>query len=47
VSPCHPVAVDAVNFVRALAAQVPVGIASGAFREEIEYVAAPPWAATR
>ena len=34
----HPVAEDTVAFIRALAAHVPVGIASGAFREEIEHV---------
>jgi beta-phosphoglucomutase len=38
VSDGHPVTYDAVAFVRAAAAQVPVGIASGAFREEIEHV---------
>ena len=38
VSKSHPVADETAAFVRALAAQVPVGIASGAFREEIEHV---------
>jgi HAD superfamily hydrolase (TIGR01509 family) len=38
VSDGHPVADETAAFVRALAAQVPVGIASGAFREEIEHV---------
>jgi beta-phosphoglucomutase len=38
VSDGHPIADDTVAFVRALADQVPVGIASGAFREEIEHV---------
>lgn len=38
VSDGHPVADDTVAFVRAIAARVPVGIASGAFREEIEHV---------
>lgn len=38
VSDRHPVAEDTVAFVHALAAQVPVGIASGAFREEIVHV---------
>jgi beta-phosphoglucomutase len=38
VSDGHPVAEDTVAFVRAVAAQVPVGIASGAFRAEIEHV---------
>ena len=38
VSDRHPVAEDTVAFVHALAAEVPVGIASGAFREEIEHV---------
>ena len=38
VSEGHPVADETAAFVRALAAQVPVGIASGAFREEIEHV---------
>jgi beta-phosphoglucomutase len=34
----HPVAEDTVAFMRALARHVPVGIGSGAFREEIEHV---------
>lgn len=34
----HPVAEDTVAFMRALAQHVPVGIGSGAFREEIEHV---------
>lgn len=34
----HPIADDTVAFVHAIAAQVPVGIASGAYREEIEHV---------
>ena len=34
----HPVSADTVAFVRAVAAQVPVAIASGAFRDEIEPV---------
>ena len=38
VSEGHPVADETAAFVRAVAAQVPVGIASGAFREEIEHV---------
>ncbi len=38
VSDDHPVAVETAAFVRVLAAEVPVGIASGAFREEIEHV---------
>lgn len=38
VSDGHPVADDTIAFVRAIAEQVPVGIASGAFREEIEHV---------
>jgi HAD superfamily hydrolase (TIGR01509 family) len=38
VSDGHPIADDTVAFVRAIAAQVPVGIASGAYREEIEHV---------
>jgi beta-phosphoglucomutase-like phosphatase (HAD superfamily) len=38
VSDGHPVADETVAFVRVVAAQVPVGIASGAFREEIEHV---------
>jgi beta-phosphoglucomutase-like phosphatase (HAD superfamily) len=38
VSDDHPVADDTVAFMRALAPRVPVGIASGAFREEIEHV---------
>jgi beta-phosphoglucomutase-like phosphatase (HAD superfamily) len=38
VSDDHPVAEDTVAFVRTVAAWVPVGIASGAFREEIEHV---------
>jgi beta-phosphoglucomutase len=38
VSDGHPIAHDTVAFVRAIAAQVPVGIASGAYREEIEHV---------
>jgi beta-phosphoglucomutase-like phosphatase (HAD superfamily) len=38
VSDGHPVADETVAFVRAVAARVPVGIASGAFREEIEHV---------
>jgi beta-phosphoglucomutase-like phosphatase (HAD superfamily) len=38
VSDGHPVTDETVAFVRAVAARVPVGIASGAFREEIEHV---------
>ncbi|MDQ6730488.1 MAG: HAD-IA family hydrolase [Actinomycetota bacterium] len=38
VSDHHPVAEDTVAFMHALATQVPVGIASGAFREEIVHV---------
>ena len=38
VSDGHPIADDTVAFVRAVAARVPVGIASGAFGEEIEHV---------
>jgi HAD superfamily hydrolase (TIGR01509 family) len=38
VSDDHPVADETAAFVRALAAEIPVGIASGAFREEIEHV---------
>lgn len=38
VSDDHRVSDDTVAFVRALAAEVPVGIASGAFREEIVHV---------
>jgi HAD superfamily hydrolase (TIGR01509 family) len=34
----HPVADDTVAFMRALAPHVPVGVASGAFRKEIEHV---------
>jgi HAD superfamily hydrolase (TIGR01509 family) len=34
----HPVADDTAAFLRTLALHVPVGIASGAFREEIEHV---------
>ena len=34
----HPVTDDTVAFMRALAPHVPIGIASGAFREEIEHV---------
>lgn len=34
----HPVADETVAFVRTLARHVPVGVASGAFREEIEHV---------
>jgi HAD superfamily hydrolase (TIGR01509 family) len=38
VSDEHPVADETAAFVHALAARVPVGIASGAFREEVEHV---------
>jgi HAD superfamily hydrolase (TIGR01509 family) len=38
VSDEHPVPDETAAFVRALAAELPVGIASGAFREEIEHV---------
>lgn len=38
VSDEHPVADHTIAFIRALASHVPVGIASGAFREEIEHV---------
>jgi beta-phosphoglucomutase-like phosphatase (HAD superfamily) len=34
----HPVAGHTLAFIHALAAHVPVGVASGAFREEIEHV---------
>ena len=34
----HPVAEDTIAFVRTVAASVPVAIASGAFRDEIEHV---------
>jgi beta-phosphoglucomutase-like phosphatase (HAD superfamily) len=38
VSDEHPVADHTIAFIHALAAHVPVGVASGAFREEIEHV---------
>ncbi len=38
VSEDHPVAEDTIDFVRTVAAEVPVAIASGAFRAEIEHV---------
>jgi HAD superfamily hydrolase (TIGR01509 family) len=38
VSSNHPVAEDTIAFVRTIAASVPVAIASGAFRAEIEHV---------
>ena len=38
VSSDHPVAPDTIAFVRTVAASVPVAIASGAFRAEIEHV---------
>lgn len=38
VSDGHPVTRDTVAFVRTVAARVPVAVASGAFREEIEHV---------